>query len=186
MPELSEILTGLRKKHGNKAQVAKKLRISSQLLGQYEAGRQKPKLDFYKKWKEVFNEDILKLIDETNVSHETENGTSATKPDNNEMSNLSRDEVYRDLVESNSEYRLVPKIILDKYEILSNREIKSKEDILKICLDQAEQLRRNAEEMSATKQIIIDDQKKLIASLESEIAELEQKLRITLAPQATQ
>jgi phage repressor protein C with HTH and peptisase S24 domain len=54
---------------GNQSEIARKLGISSQLLGQYIAGRHKPKADFYIKWKTVFGEDLLDLI-ERNVSHE--------------------------------------------------------------------------------------------------------------------
>lgn len=63
------------KKGKSKSAVAKKLGISSQLLGQYMAGRQQPKPGFYLKWKEVFGDDLLKKI-ETNVSHETEDMTN--------------------------------------------------------------------------------------------------------------
>jgi predicted transcriptional regulator len=55
------------KKGKSKSEVARKLGISSQLLGQYMDGRQKPKADFYLKWKSVFGEDLMKYV-ETNVS----------------------------------------------------------------------------------------------------------------------
>lgn len=58
-------------KGGNKAAIGKRLgKVSGQLIGQYIAGRQKPKEDFFKKWKETFKEDIRWAFG-TNVSHET-------------------------------------------------------------------------------------------------------------------
>jgi phage repressor protein C with HTH and peptisase S24 domain len=48
--------------------MAEILEISSQRLGLYRRGQRNPKNDFFLKWKEVFNEDLL----ETNVSHETQ------------------------------------------------------------------------------------------------------------------
>lgn len=43
--------------------------------------------------------------------------------------------IYRDLVESNSEYRLVPKIILDNYEIIPKRELEERAAIVREALD---------------------------------------------------
>lgn len=69
MDQVSELLKTLVPKKGKStAEVARKLEISSQLLGQYMAGRQNPKAIFYKKWKKVFGEDLLAMT-ETNVSH---------------------------------------------------------------------------------------------------------------------
>lgn len=66
-----DITTQIRKaresKGLTKTEMAKMLGISSQLLGQYEQGRQSPKVGFYIKWKQVFGEDLV----ETNVSRET-------------------------------------------------------------------------------------------------------------------
>lgn len=69
--QVSELLTLLVPLKGStKAEVAGKLKISPQLLGQYMKERQNPKPDFYKKWKETFGEDLLNY-DQTNVSRET-------------------------------------------------------------------------------------------------------------------
>lgn len=71
MSQVSEILKELIPLRGkNSAEVARKLGISSQLLGQYLNERHKPKQDFYNKWKEVYGDDLLSLV-ETNVSRET-------------------------------------------------------------------------------------------------------------------
>lgn len=68
LDQVVAILNNLVPKRGkSKSEVARKLGISSQLLGQYMDGRQKPKPEFYIKWKDAFKEDLLKLV-ETNVS----------------------------------------------------------------------------------------------------------------------
>lgn len=75
--QVSELLNKLVPQKGaTKSQVANKLKISPQLLGQYMKGRQKPKPDFYKKWKEVYGEDLLNY-EETNVSRETNEETNS-------------------------------------------------------------------------------------------------------------
>jgi transcriptional regulator with XRE-family HTH domain len=64
LDQVSTIIADQVKKKGKtKSEVADKLGISSQLLGQYTNGRQKPKPDFYIKWKNAFGEDILTLIE---------------------------------------------------------------------------------------------------------------------------
>lgn len=77
MRQLSDILKELIPKKGkSKSEVARLLGISSQLLGQYQRGGRKPGGDFFLKWRQVFGEDLLKLI-ETGVSS---NGSAATDP----------------------------------------------------------------------------------------------------------
>lgn len=71
MKSIKDVLIDLVPKRGkNQSQVAKQMGISSQLLGQYMAGRQKPKAEFYQKWKDEFGDDLLNII-KTNVSRET-------------------------------------------------------------------------------------------------------------------
>jgi len=67
-------------------------------------------------------------------------------------SSLDKDAIYRDLVESNSDYRLVPKTILDEeYRIVLKSQIEREEKVLEILLEAKD---------------------KLISRLENEIAEL--------------
>lgn len=59
-------------KGGNRAAIGKALgNVSGQLIGQYIAGRQKPKEDFFKKWDAAYKENIRGAF-ETNVSRGTE------------------------------------------------------------------------------------------------------------------
>lgn len=68
---IADVLTELVPQKGkNKSEVARRLGISSQLLGQYMNGRHEPKLSFYEAWAREFGED-LKPAAERNVSHET-------------------------------------------------------------------------------------------------------------------
>lgn len=68
LDQVVAVLNKLVPKRGkSKSEVARRLGISSQLLGQYMNGRQKPGADFYIRWKNTFKEDLLSLV-ETNVS----------------------------------------------------------------------------------------------------------------------
>jgi transcriptional regulator with XRE-family HTH domain len=53
---------------GNQSAIARQLGIPSQRLSQYINGRQKPKVEFYDKWQEVFGEDLRAPKPETNVT----------------------------------------------------------------------------------------------------------------------
>jgi transcriptional regulator with XRE-family HTH domain len=80
--QVKDILSELVPKKGkSNAEVGRKLGISGQLLGQYINGRQKPKAAFYIKWKRVFGEDLIKLIEGnvSNVEHSTEDNESDTR-----------------------------------------------------------------------------------------------------------
>lgn len=76
MKSYAEILGDLYKKYGgNKSSIARKLGngISSQRLGQYEAGKMEPKQDFIEIWKKAYGDDLTALRSgvERNVSRET-------------------------------------------------------------------------------------------------------------------
>ena len=62
----------------NRGQMSDKLSCSSQLFGMYERGERNPKIDFYNKWKEVFNEDLF--LFETNVSQDDGGGIQYSPP----------------------------------------------------------------------------------------------------------
>jgi archaellum biogenesis ATPase FlaH len=92
-----------------------------------------------------------------------ENPTSDQKvADNTEKMDNEVSQDLRDLIERNDRYRLIPTLILTEYEILSKREQNERERLLQQMLTQAQ-------EISATKQVIIDSQEKLIADYEKEI-----------------
>lgn len=121
MTLLKDILPGIRAAHGTQVDVAKKIGIKSQLLGQYENGKRNPKVNFYNKWKDVFGEDLQAMIREANVSHETKNHTQVDKrSDNKENSPKGDSEIYRTIVEGKTEYVLVKRSILKDAQIVSN------------------------------------------------------------------
>lgn len=96
--------------------------------------------------------------------------TQAQKPaDNKEKMDKEVAQDLRDLIEKNDRYRLIPTVILTEYEILSKREQSQREQLL-------QQMLKQAQEISATKQVIIDSQDKLIADYENEIEVLENKI----------
>ena len=104
-----------------------------------------------------------------------ENGTDEYKAGDNNGKDI--EPVLYELIEKNEKYRLVPTIILDKYEILSNRELDKRDQLLEKMLEQTQRMLNQAEEISATKQILLDDKDKLIDILEAEIAELRARLK---------
>jgi transcriptional regulator with XRE-family HTH domain len=111
--DLTDVLKELIKDKGKQTEIAKKLGISAQRLGQYLAGRQKPKLDFYIKWKEVFGEDIQQMLtgETTNVSRGTLEEVKGR--------------VYTELIEGkNINYILQHKNILSEYKMVPNEIIK--------------------------------------------------------------
>lgn len=125
MPLLKDILPGIRAKHGNKSKVAGLIGIKPQQLGQYETGKRNPKAPFYKKWKEVFNEDLESLLNEANASRETKNLTPVPKAnDNKEMDNPEqRENIYRTIVEGHTEYLLIPRSVMSEVQLISTKQL---------------------------------------------------------------
>lgn len=132
--QLSELIIKLRTQRGlNTSQAAKKLGISSQLLGMYERGERTPKGQFYQKWQEVFNEDILKQIEtktETKVSHKAfmpENKKSgSTEPDvRDKLINRLEKEVERleKMLESNLDEIKSNQIVLASFQSAATKAI---------------------------------------------------------------
>lgn len=175
MTPMAYLLKELIKLHGGKAAVCRKLGIIDKQpaktmqvkLGQYETGRSHPKPEFIELWKQKLGDDLMTLVKERNVSNEIkENKTTTMETHKNDK---VPEEVYRNIIESNSAYKLVPNIILDKYEILSNRELQSRERLLEKLLKQSEESNTAKNELIATKNL-------LIASLEKEVSELRTKI----------
>lgn len=123
MNQVSEtIKAAVEYKGKNAAEVARKLGISSQLLGQYMNGRHKPKPEFYIKWKEVFKEDLMQAI-ETNVSHETK--TEDIQP---QQKDASRERLERTL-ENLSEDKIRSTAIMERLVALLENAISSNKSL---------------------------------------------------------
>jgi transcriptional regulator with XRE-family HTH domain len=144
--DLTDVLKELIKDKGKQTEIAKKLGISAQRLGQYLIGRQKPKLDFYVKWKQVYGEDIQQMLIEgkTNVSR----GTSQQAPQ--ATVNEIKETFYRHLIEENPEYSLLPKVILRDYKMIPEKIIdmiyQNNGDLKAALIDKYERIIKDLEE----------------------------------------
>jgi hypothetical protein len=92
------------------------------------------------------------------------NPTPAIKStDNNEM---AQDTIYKDLVEANTDYRLVPKIILDQYHIVPKQEAEDRREMLTI-------ITKAKDDLIAKSDVIINKYETLVSKYEADIDELE-------------
>jgi transcriptional regulator with XRE-family HTH domain len=148
---LSKLIEELRKPLGNKAQVARKLAISPQLLGQYESGMQRPKLEFFNKWKEVFEHDLIELEKERNVSHETnlkQNGTPAMKSTDQKQKDLvARATAFQEIMDTYTEYALVHKSLLENHRFTSKEQMARDERLVDKLLEKLEKQRNEIEKL---------------------------------------
>lgn len=129
MRPLKDIIKELRENHGNKSEVARKLGISPQRLGQYEKGKMEPKGDFYEKWEVAFGEDIRAIQKggaiETNVSHGTINLTQVEKRSDNKEKPLGADagriyqELYHKFLGEKSDYLVIHRDMLKDHRIIA-------------------------------------------------------------------
>jgi transcriptional regulator with XRE-family HTH domain len=136
-------------KHLTWGEFAEKLGENESTLVAYGTGKRQPKGDFYKSFQKVFGYDIGQSADitGTNVPHET--------------IQVDRETVYKNLVESNSEYSLVPKTVLNgEYRLMLSSEISD----IRTMRDKALEL-----------------QETTIKILEREIEELRERLKTTRA-----
>jgi hypothetical protein len=110
------------------AEIAKKLSersekpISPQRIGQYRKGLKTPGADFLLLWKEVFGDDLNETgaAIETKVSLGAHKLTPAMKSSDNNETGI-RGHVYTELIEKNSDYKLMPTMILTDYSIIPKR-----------------------------------------------------------------
>jgi transcriptional regulator with XRE-family HTH domain len=147
------------------AEVVKDTGISKQNISAWEKENNNPGhkfLDQLSKYFDVPRSFFYKenlTVEDLKAHFSMEKHTPAIK--NNEQP-LNPDEIYRDLVEANSDYRLVPKTILDgEYRMILKSEIDSKTRLL--------------EETLAAKNELLADKNKLIAQLNAEINSLRSK-----------
>jgi hypothetical protein len=164
---MSEVMGALVANNGGLSAVCRKLgyqgkeeikRVSVK-ISHYVDGTSRPKADFIQLWKDKIGDDILALEKERNVSRGTNkpiNITSVEKTHDNK-GKLVPEEVYRDLVESNSEYRLVPKVIMDDYEIVPKSHVdvtnKRVQEIIDAKNDLIKELRDEIADLKASRSI---------------------------------
>jgi transcriptional regulator with XRE-family HTH domain len=127
---------------GNMAEIGRKLGISKQRLGDYAAGNYKPKADFYDKVKEVFGEDLQQGVKKAgqNVSRGTSSG-----------------EMYRAFFEEQTDYLVMPKIMIEEYELVPKAEQEAKrkliEEALSASKDLISLLKKNVEDLMKAQEL---------------------------------
>lgn len=57
------IADAIERQGSNKSEIARKIGVSSQLLGQYEKGQKEPKMGFFARWKKEFGEDLYREVE---------------------------------------------------------------------------------------------------------------------------
>lgn len=123
-----------------------------------------PKLGTIKKF-----QDALRINPEwwesENGSIYLEKPTPGDKDGDNKEIGMEVGKELKQLIEQNDRYSLVPNIILTQYEIQSKEEILRDQEVLKKALEYAEQV-------SKTKDVVIQAKNDLISELKKEIAEL--------------
>jgi transcriptional regulator with XRE-family HTH domain len=133
------------------AQVAKALDESEQVISNYSKGKRYIGADFAAKWEKQYGEKLIDLINEaltnsTNVARGTGKHTPASNSTDNTEAAI-KGEVYTNLVESNSDYRLVPKTILDgEYRIVPKSELDTWKEVLKSKNDLISRLEKEIEQ----------------------------------------
>ncbi|HVZ95414.1 MAG TPA: helix-turn-helix domain-containing protein [Chitinophagaceae bacterium] len=115
MKPISEIIKDKRiELQINKAEMARKLGISSQLYGNYEDGTHEPKIEFYKKWKEVFNQDLLSIkIDDERSEPSESNANYGKSTDPNYLIGIIKIQAEAILKQQNAIDRLTIRIVED-------------------------------------------------------------------------
>lgn len=133
--------------------LAKAIGAGKQSVYDWEAGKYEPSPDNIDQLVRVLEVKKKDLFDE--------NPTSDWNANNNKEK-MNAEEIYRNLVESNSEYRLIPKIILDQYEIIPKRELEERAEIVRVALaaknDVIAELKKEISDLRAAKQVHVPAQ----------------------------
>lgn len=171
MRSLAQIIKELRQKKGTQIAVAARLKVvTSQQLGSYESGKYRPKAEFYEAWKNEFGEDILAIWkgnDERNLSNETKNHTQVDKPsDNAKNGHAAKETFYRDFIENNPDYSIIPKAVFRDYKIVPDK-------IVDAIIQSATNEKKSLEEKY---EIIIDGYKLRVERLQNENDELRRQI----------
>jgi GTPase involved in cell partitioning and DNA repair len=128
-----------------------------------EGGLYDDNLDKFLRTFHVKRDWLLKGIGDMNDKNPTPaiNSTSNTE---NEMN-----DIYKDLVEANTDYRLVPKIILDQYHIIPKDEVEDRREMIKVITKAKDDLISKYETLLARYEEDIDELEKENETLRSQI-----------------
>jgi len=140
-----KVISGLLETDGRElAEIARDLGISKQRLTNYQKGDRFPDADFVQIWLKKYGQNIMDLIEiegrqSTNVPRGTEKLTPVNK--SNEKENVAHAEVYKTIVEGNTEYLLIPRSVLqEKYRLRSLEDIEKDKIVLDKILDANEKM----------------------------------------------
>lgn len=97
------------------------------------------------------------------------NGTYVKSPMETPKNEKVPEEIYRDLVEANSDYRLIPKAILDDYDILPKKEMENRNKMMDLV---TKAMNESKDSLIEKYELIIKGLDNTIARLESEKADL--------------
>lgn len=153
-------------------QVAKDLHESEQVISNYAKGKRYISADFAIKWERKYGERLIDLIDNeliksTNVE---DNITPARKPSGNmELASQAKETFYRDLIEKNDEYSILPRAVLKDYKIVPDKII---DVIITSNENEKNALKRS---MESEKEALIKDYERVIQGQENKIARLEKE-----------
>jgi transcriptional regulator with XRE-family HTH domain len=118
---------------------AEKLGEKHSTLMAYATNKRQPKGDFYTNFEKVYGFDIAQYEDKnvTNVPHETP------------KSSMVKESFYRDLIENNQEYSLIPRAVLTDYKIVPEKIIdmiySDKEELKNALISKYEMIISNME-----------------------------------------
>jgi transcriptional regulator with XRE-family HTH domain len=142
MKTLAERLTEFKKKNRlTWEKFAEKLGEKHSTLIAYATSKRHPKGEFYTNFEKVFGYDIGQDQDKnvTNVPHETQ------------KSQWDAGNMYRKFFEEQSEYLVIPKIVLDDYEIVPKAEQEAKRQMFLASMEQHQDyvnmLKKNVEDL---------------------------------------
>jgi len=148
--------------------LAEKLEVSRQSVYDWEDRGITPRKNKLYKIAKVLDVKVTDLYDE-GERQLVDNDVNLTE--NMEEENISRGTVYQDIVEKNTEYLLVPrKIILEKYELLSNNRVEQDKKKMEEESKTADTMRNTIATLLATQQKLLEQ----IQNLESQIFQMKQ------------
>jgi transcriptional regulator with XRE-family HTH domain len=149
---LSDNIQKIRKlKKISVADLAREMAINVQSIYDWEKGKYEPNKENLESMARIFKVPVKSFYEE--------NLTEVDNSTNNNQNDKKAEDVYRDWLESKTDYLLIPKTVLSgEYRMMLNSEIESKEKML---------------------WQVIEAKNYAIAQLEKEIAELRSGKRIT-------
>lgn len=159
METLAGALKKLFDEKGGKYKVARDLEVSVTSLEHYLNGRNEPSDRFYRKWKDVFKEDIRPLLE-----GESQTAVKTNVIQHHLKEQLTMDEVkgmiFKEMIENKEyPYKLLPREVFDNYKFVPDKLF--------------ERINQTNDEL---KQALVEKYERYIAILEKENQDLKSRL----------